>query len=179
MPLWLVTRYEDARRILKDQRRFVKNPVSFMTEEQLEKMPQVSEEMSPFMHHLLAIDAPDHTRLRKLVQKAFTPRFIEEWRARVWRIEDELLDQVEERAKITGQREMNLIDDYAFPLPVTVISEMLGTPQEDREDFRRWSNAAIETDASADYNESIAPKIGEFADYLRTLFERKRSPQTT
>ena len=174
LPLWLVTRYEDARRILKDHRRFVKNPVSVMTEEQLGKMTQASEKMRPFMHHLLAVDVPDHTRLRKLVQKAFTPRFVEERRGRVQQIADELLDQVEERTRRTGRREMNLIDDYAFPLPITVISEMLGIPYEDREDFRRWSNAAIETDTSADYSESIAPKMGEFADYLRALFEKKR-----
>ena len=173
-PLWLITRYEDARRILKDHQRFVKNPVSLMTEEEIEKMPQASEGMRPFMHHLLAVDVPDHTRLRKLVQKAFTPRFVEERRGRVQRIADELLDQVEERARQTGQREMNLIDDYAFPLPITVISEILGIPYEDREDFRRWSNAAIETDASPDYNESIASEMGEFADYLRALFDKKR-----
>lgn len=89
-------------------------------------------------------------------------------------IADALLDAVEERAERTGRREMDLIEDYAFPLPMTVISEMLGVPGEDHGSFRRWSNAAIGSDFTPEYEQDIAPRMGEFAAYLRDLFEKKR-----
>jgi cytochrome P450 len=173
-PLWLVTRYGEAREVLKDHRRFVKVPRGADGEEPDGWMHGVPEEMRPFMRHLLAVDPPDHTRLRKLVQKAFTPRFVEERRDRVQAIADGLLDEVEGRAGRTGRREMDLIDDYAFPLPMTVISEMLGVPHADRGDFRRWSNAAIGSDFTVEYEQGIARSMGEFADFLRSLFEAKR-----
>lgn len=173
-PLWLVTRYEEAREVLKDHRRFVKDPGTVFGDGASGMVEDVPEEMRPFMRHLLAVDPPDHTRLRKLVQKAFTPRFVEERRGRVRELAEGLLDVVEERAERTGRREMDLIEDYAFPLPMTVISEMLGVPGEDHESFRRWSNAAIGSDFTAEYDQTIAPRMGEFADYLRDLFESKR-----
>src|SRR5437899_13081051 len=82
---------------------------------------------------MLMRDPPDHTRLRALVSKAFTPRVIEEMRAKIQKTVDALLDRVHDA------RAMDVIADFAYPLPVSVISEMLGVPAEDRDRFRGWS----------------------------------------
>src|SRR6185312_62945 len=86
---------------------------------------------------LVNVDPPDHTRLRALVSKAFTPRLIEQMRQRVQALTNELLD------KVQSQGRMDLIRDYALPLPTTIIAEMLGVPVEDRHKFHRWSNALL------------------------------------
>jgi cytochrome P450 len=118
---------------------------------------------------MLDADPPDHTRLRALVSKAFTPRLIERMRPRVQEIADALLDVVQDRGK------MDLIDDYAFPLPITVIAELLGVPAEDRNRFREWSDAAVSGDTSREYLERVLiPHMQAFTDYLRAMFEEKR-----
>ena len=81
---------------------------------------------------MLDRDPPDHTRLRGLVSKAFTPRALESLRPRIQQIVDGLLDQIERRG------EMDLIEEFAYPLPVIVICEMLGVPVEDHERFKHW-----------------------------------------
>src|SRR6185295_5535972 len=84
------------------------------------------------MRNLLMLDAPDHTRLRRLVVKAFTPRLVESLRPRVQAIVDELLDS------LSGAREADLIQAFAYPLPVVVICEMLGVPAADRAQLKQW-----------------------------------------
>jgi cytochrome P450 len=107
--------------------------------------------------------------LRRLVSKAFTPRLIERMRPRVQEIADALLDAVEEGG------EMDLIDDYAFPLPIIVIAELLGVPAEDRNKFREWSNAAVSGDTTQEYVEKVLlPHMEAFVGYLRAMFEEKR-----
>ncbi len=85
--------------------------------------------------NMLDRDRPDHTRLRALVNQAFTPRRIELLRPRIQTLTNELLNHVQDRGR------MDLIRDYALPLPATIIAEMLGVPVEDRHKFHRWSNA--------------------------------------
>jgi cytochrome P450 len=166
--VWLVTRYEDVLAIFKDER-FVKDWRKVMTPEQLAQIPAIPEVMKPLSQNMLDTDPPDHTRLRALVSKAFTPRLVERMRPRVQAIADGLLDAVE------GKGEMDLIDDYAFPLPITVIAELLGVPSEDRNSFREWSDAAVSGNASQEYLEKIlVPHMRAFTDYLRALFEAKR-----
>jgi cytochrome P450 len=163
--LWLVTRYDDVAAVLKDPR-FVKNWRTVMSPEQLALWPL---EESPFANHMLNFDPPDHTRLRALVHKAFTAPFVERLRGRVQEIADQLIDAVKDR----GQ--MDLIDAFAFPLPILVIAEMLGVPARDRDKIRRWSNALVglglRTKATM---REIRPQIMEFADYLRGLCEERR-----
>jgi cytochrome P450 len=165
--MWLVTRYADVAAVLKDER-FVKDWRNALTPEQLAQVPPVPEVMKPLARNMLDIDPPDHERLRALVSKAFTPRLIEGMRPRVQAIADALLDVVEDGG------EMDLIDDYAFPLPITVIAELLGVPAEDRDRFRRWSDAAVSGNATQEYVESILPEMQAFVDYLREMFEEKR-----
>ena len=166
--VWLVTRYDDVVAVLKDER-FAKDWRSAMTPEQLAQIPPIPEVMKPLSENMLDKDPPDHERLRRLVSKAFTPRLIERMRPRVQEIADTLLDAVEDKGG------MDLIDDYAFPLPITVIAELLGVPVEDRNRFREWSDAAVSGDTTQEYVEKILlPHMQAFIDYLRALFEEKR-----
>jgi cytochrome P450 len=168
--VWLVTRYDDVVAVLKDER-FAKDWRSAMTPEQLAQIPPIPEVMKPLSENMLDKDPPDHERLRRLVSKAFTPRLIERMRPRVQEIADTLLDAVKKNDK----GGMDLIDDYAFPLPITVIAELLGVPVEDRNRFREWSNAAVSGDTTQEYVEKILlPHMQAFIDYLRALFEEKR-----
>ncbi len=167
--VWMITRYDDALTVLKD-RRFVKNFRNALTPEQLAQIPPIPKVMEPLSHNMLDTDPPDHQRLRSLVSKAFTPRLIERQRPRVQAIADSLLDAVQD------QGEMDLIDDYAFPLPITVIAELLGVPSEDRNSFREWSNAAVSGNTTQEYLEEILiPNMQAFNDYLYALFEEKHA----
>jgi cytochrome P450 len=91
--------------------------------------------------NMLNSDPPDHTRLRKLVVKAFTARRVEQLRPRVVQVTDELLDSLEKRAQ--GGRAIDLISNFTFPVPIAVICELLGIPLADRETFRAWSKALV------------------------------------
>jgi cytochrome P450 len=166
--VWLITRYDDVLAVLKDER-FVKDWRKALSPEQLARIPAIPPVMEPLSRNMLGTDPPDHERLRGLVSKAFTPRLIERMRPRVQAIADELLDAVQDRG------EMDLIDDYAFPLPITVIAELLGVPAADRNSFREWSDAAVSGNSTQEYLEQILiPHMTAFTDYLRALFEEKR-----
>lgn len=154
---WLVLGHEEGQTVLKDYRRFANDYRTVLTEEELKaaneayygSMPEEEREIamatdSIFKEHLLGVDPPQHTRLRKLVSQSFTPKFVEGLRPRVQELADELLDQIEAHVEATGNRQFDLLEHFAFPLPITVISEMLGVPVEDREKFREWSNAVLE-----------------------------------
>lgn len=153
---WIISRYEDAVDALKDQR-FVKDM----------RNAGIDVEALFINDNMLFSDPPDHKRLRGLVQQAFTPQLISGMRDRIQQIADELLDAVEDRESI------NLIDDYAFPLPIIVISEMLGVPHSDRDKFRRWSNALIEH-SGAESDEEINDLIMEFRNYLEEWIAKVR-----
>jgi cytochrome P450 len=164
--LWLITRYDDVDRALRDPR-LVKNMRNAVAPEQL---PNIPDEFRLF-EHMLASDPPNHTRLRALVHKAFTPPLIERLRPRVQQIADELLDAV------VDQGRMDLIDDYAFPLPIMVITELLGVPSKDRNQFREWSNAAVGVEFVHEANwcsEYRRTAMRAFTAYLRALIEDKR-----
>ncbi len=130
---WIVTTFEDATAILKDPR-FTKDVHKFLPPGNGQNTAGASASiMNRFItwrRDMLTVDPPDHTRLRGLVSKAFTPRMIEQLHPRIQQIADELLDAVQAQGK------MDLIADFAFPLPITVISEMLGIPTADRSQFR-------------------------------------------
>jgi cytochrome P450 len=170
--VWLVTRYEDVLAIFKDKR-FVKDWRKVMTPEQLAQIPPIPEVMKPLSQNMLDTDPPDHERLRALVSKAFTPKLIERMRPRVQAKADVLLDAVEDRGR------MDLIDDYAFPLPIIVIAELLGVSSEDRNKFREWSDAAVSGNATKEYLEEVLiPHMQAFTDYLRALFKEKHKHPT-
>ncbi|MEV7813994.1 cytochrome P450 [Streptomyces flaveolus] len=131
---WLVTRYEDGLAALSDPR--LSSDVRDASDPRLvEQLPEFERES--MMSTMLRSDPPDHTRLRRLVSKAFTARRIAELRPRIQEITDRLLDAV----LPAGRAE--LVADFALPLPVTVISELLGVPVDDRYDFQRWTDAML------------------------------------
>ena len=127
MGFWVLTRYEDVVASLKDPR-MIKEPIqAFVAARFGLQVPPTGMGMS-----MLDRDPPDHTRLRGLVSKAFTPRVIEQLRPHIQQIVDGLLDKVE------GEPGMDLIEQFAYPLPVIVICEMLGVPVADHERFKGW-----------------------------------------
>ncbi|MCG8347556.1 MAG: cytochrome P450 [Chloroflexales bacterium] len=167
---WVISRYADVDAVLRDNR-FSKNWRSVMTPEQLAQMPEVSPAFETLSHNMLSLDPPDHTRLRMLVSKAFTPRVIEQLRPRIQSIADDLLDAVQDKGT------MDLIDGYAFPLPITVITDMLGVPIADQDKFRVWSNTIVSGSGawgSGPTEEQIAAAQA-FIDYLRAFFAEKRA----
>jgi cytochrome P450 len=123
-----VFRYDDVQAILRDAETWSNVFQRGALAAEAENMPPPS---------MLGSDAPEHTRLRGLVNKAFTPRIVARLEPRMREIARELLDRALE------QREVDLIQALTYPLPVIVIAEMIGIPAEDREMFKRWSDAAI------------------------------------
>jgi cytochrome P450 len=169
-PVWLLTRYADVHALLKDER-FPKNRRSALTPEQLRKLPWVPPMFRPLERNMLDLDSPDHTRLRALVHKAFTPSLVERMRGRVQSLADELLDKVEPRG------ELDLIADYALPLPMTIITEILGVPTKDRHKFHKWSQAVVSL-GSPNPTIRVIPAVWMFIRYLRRFFKvRRRDPR--
>jgi cytochrome P450 len=175
-PLWLVTDYEEGSRALLDRAMTV-DMTSVLTPEQLAQMPETPAEFQPLRRNILTVDPPEHTRLRKLVQPSFTASAIEKLRPRIQQIVDDLLDAAEavaaERGERPPDRRMELISQFSYPLPITVICDMLGIPPEDREQTRRWSEDLLSAQ-SPERMEEISRNIGAFIAYLRDLFARKR-----
>ena len=115
---WLITRYSDVQDVLKDAR-FAKIR-NAMSPEQLKKRPWMPPMFKPLEQNMLDLDSPDHTRLRALVHKAFTPRLVRANARRIQALTDELLDAAEPKSS------MDLIADFALPLPLTIIGRILG-----------------------------------------------------
>ncbi|MFC4469780.1 cytochrome P450 [Streptomyces xiangluensis] len=126
-----------------------------------------TEQSQPALMHMLMSDPPDHTRLRRLVAREFTPRRIESLAPRIQQVTDELLD----RMLAVEERRADLIASFAFPLPMTVICELLGVPGLDREAFRRWSNEAVARTSP----EAEALAYQELSAYLAELIAAKRA----
>ena len=171
-PIWFVTRYDDVVALLTDNERFVLDPKLALTPTELE---QHIAEIAPderASENLLAKDGEDHRRLRRLVTKAFTPRIVEQLRPRIQQIADDLIDLVEERGS------MELVDDFAFPLPIKVIAELLGIPVEDRERFRAWSSNVVMPALTPEDREIAKRRGDEFIAYLDDLFAQRRAEPT-
>jgi cytochrome P450 len=168
--VWLLTRYDDVTALLRDER-FTKNRRSALTKEQLRKLPWTPPMFRPLERNMLDLDPPDHTRLRSLVHKAFTPSLVEQMRSRTQAIADELLDRV------MSLREMELISEFALPLPMTIITEILGVPAKDHNKFHRWSQAVVSL-SSPNPTLRVLPGVWKFIRYLRQFFKlRRRDPQ--
>lgn len=167
--IWFLTRYEEIEAMLRNEKRFVRDPRNALP-------PEAVYQESPLegllFNHMLNRDGVDHVRLRNLVSKAFTPRRVQELEPRVQAIAEELIDAVEDKG------EMDLVADFAFHLPTIVILEMLGIPVEDREKFRDWSQAFITPALDEESVVEFARQMQEFTGYLGRLFEQRRqNPQ--
>ena len=173
---WLITRYDDALAALKDPR-FVKNRRTALTAQQAARQPWTPGVLKALERNMLDLDAPDHTRLRSLVHKAFTPRLVEEMRARIQALTEALLDAVGEGGRAGGEGgRMDLIRDYALPLPTTIIAQMLGVPVADRAKFQRWSTAIITATAGNGWLLlRVLPPAWAFMRYIRKLIQARRA----
>ncbi|MBX3012892.1 MAG: cytochrome P450 [Caldilineaceae bacterium] len=170
--LWFVTGYAEAEAVLRDHKRFVKNYHNTLTAQQRAQLPPMSRLTQLLDQHMLNLDGEDHLRQRALVNKAFSSRIINGLHERVQAIADGLLDQVQ------AQGTMNLIDDYAFPLPIVVIAEMLGIPAADRNRFRAWSDAFVTPAVNEEEWRRAEKLLIEFVDYLGQIFaERRQRPR--
>ena len=170
-PIWFVTRYDHVVAVLADNERFVLDPALALTPKELAAMREdvtiaADERVS---ENLLAKDGEDHRRLRRLVSKAFTPRIVEQLRPRIQELADELVDRVVDRGS------MDLVDDFAFPLPITVIAELLGIPVEDQTRFREWSSNVVTPALTPELQEVAARRADEFVAYLDELFAQRRA----
>ena len=164
---WLVTRYSDVQDVLKDAR-FAKNPRNAMSPEQLKKMPWIPPMFKPLEQNMLDLDSPDHTRLRALVHRAFTPRLIEQMRDEIQTLTDELLDAAEPKGS------MDLIADFALPLPLTIIGRILGVPAQDNEKFHHWTKTLLSAGTKMNYF-VVIPTIMSFMRYLKKLIKERRA----
>lgn len=125
---------------------------------------------------MVMMDPPRHTQIRKLVSRAFTAQAVADLETRIEAITHDLLDEV------IGAGRMDLISDFAFPLPVTIIAELLGVPATDRDRFKHWSNASVLIAAAKIKGQQVEPRhleaLGQFMQYLERLAEdRKRAPR--
>jgi cytochrome P450 len=163
-PTWGVTRYRDALTVFKDSR-FVKNPVN-------SGLPARHNPIRGFGPDLLELDPPDHTRVRKLVSKAFTPQMVQRFDRRITQLAGQILD----RAKSRG--EIELISEYASVIPITVISELLGVPVDDIGKFRSFIYA-LSVDQMPGRGDSVLKTAKlRFTKYLHTIFaSRRATPQ--
>jgi len=124
---WVLTRYDDVSAVLRDPR-FIKEPLAALVAARFGAEVPRGVGLS-----MLDRDPPDHTRLRGLVSKAFTPRVVDGLRSRIQQIVDELITRVQAAGS------MDVIEEFAYPIPVNVICEMLGVPLADHERFKGWS----------------------------------------
>jgi pimeloyl-[acyl-carrier protein] synthase len=166
---WVLTRYEDVVSALRDPR-LAKEPIAAFVAARfgVDVPPGIGLSM-------LDRDPPDHTRLRGLVSKAFTPRVVEGLRPHIQQIVDGLLDRVE------GAGAMDLIEEFAYPLPVIVICEMLGVPVADRERFKEWGvDIARGLDAvmlppDSEVTRRSTTSRRALAEYFRELIANRRA----
>ena len=170
---WVLTRYDDVVAVLKDprfsaDRRKARNKL-------VEAAMAAQEEMGPIanVQTMLSSDPPEHTRLRGLVNQAFTPKAVEAMRFHIQEIVDDLLNQVQSNGR------MDLVEDLANPLPVIVIAEMLGVPPEERVTFKRWSDDLVANmGVPGTMNEELVKRAiassREMAEYFKERIEERR-----
>ncbi len=165
-PAWLITGYEEARQALHDPR-LVKSDA---TQANLGRDLLPPDVFAAKNHQMLNHNPPDHTRLRRLVTAAFTRRRIEQLAPRIQQITDELLDAM------AAATQVDLIDAFAYPLPLTVICELLGVPADRRTEFHTWSPIMV-TGVLAGPDVFVAAATA-MVSYLRELIEAKRAAPT-
>jgi len=173
---WFIHRYDDVLAALRDPRfsseRIGPAYARLTDEQRVQRQPTYD----ILMDWLVFRDPPDHTRLRRLVSRAFTPRAVEAWRGRIAGVVDELIDD------LSGQNQFDLIEDFAYPIPAVVIAEMMGVPPQDRDRFKGWSDDVMILVFGArgvgDRRARAQQGLVELASYLGDLvahYRRRRS----
>jgi len=162
---YLLTRYDDVAALLRDQR---------TTSDKTRELTPIYGDtplLEHYLHLMVFVDPPRHTRIRRRLAHAFTPRALKTWERFVDQAVAELLDEA------LADRRMDLITDFAFMLPIAVIAKMLGVPREDQALFRKWSTGVTKPMVPRPSAEVIAEGsavVEEFKPYFRELAERRR-----
>jgi cytochrome P450 len=175
--LWCFATHEDINAILRD-RRFGRQILHLTTREALGLRP-IRPDLQPFYdeerHSLLELEPPDHTRIRKLVQKGFMARQIERLRPRIAVLSHELIDALIERGHV------DLLPHFATPIPVTIIAELIGIPTSMNSQLLNWSHAMVkmyELERSAENERTAVQATVDFVAYLREFVSyRRQKPQ--
>jgi cytochrome P450 len=168
MQVWHLFRYKDVTGVLSDHTTFSSDESSFL--------PPEYRNATPISSSLLRMDPPRHRKYRNLVSQAFTPRMVAHMESRIQTITNRLLDQVMARGEI------DVIRDLAYPLPVTVIAELLGIPTERLAEFKQWSDALVSEDegTTEEARQAVMRAVMQATDSMTTYFtqlfeERRRS----
>jgi cytochrome P450 len=161
LPMWVIARYRDVRTALADPR-FGQDA---RRAQAIADSRVAGVTLGADVTHMLNSDPPDHTRLRRLVHSAFAPRRVAAMRPMIERITGSLLDD------IVGRDEVDLVQDFAFPLPIFIICELLGFPVEDRSEYRAWSTAVL---THSDDPEDFRRAIRAMSDYITAQLDRRR-----
>ncbi|MBF7149098.1 cytochrome P450 [Bacillus toyonensis] len=159
--VWNVFLYEDVNRVLSDYRLF-----SSRRERRQFAIPPLETRIN-----INSTDPPEHRNVRSIVSKAFTPRSLEQWKPRIQAIADELVKNIKK------YDEINIVNQFAAPLPVTVISDLLGVPTTDRKQIKEWSDILFMPYSKEKFNDLDAEKgiaLNEFKAYLLPIVQEKR-----
>ena len=173
---WTLTRYTDVLAALRDQRlsseqmSAIRGRLSETAAEKIQPLIRLFSDM------MIMSDPPDHMRLRKLANKAFTPRVVDRMRSHIQNVVEDLLDGIEKDGRQDGR--FDVITDLAYPLPAVVISEMLGVPDEDRDQFRKWTGDLAGFLGNfrmvAETADTAQSSALEMSDYLRKIITQRR-----
>ena len=172
---WFLTRHADVLSALRDPK-LSSNPAHRREEDRAGSLRSIPFLADGTLALMLLADPPDHTRLRRLANRAFTPRAVEGLRPRVAELVDGLLDRVEEAGGEAGG-EADLMAGLAEPLPVMVICDLLGVPAQDWDQFKPWSTAiarVLDRDAGPDAMDQALPAVVGFVQYFAVLVEERR-----
>jgi cytochrome P450 len=161
---WFITHYQDCATALKDST-IGKDFRKKLPVDMLAQFPPEDPIVEMTNRNMLFVDPPDHTRLRGLVHKAFTPRMIENLRGRITQITSELIERMGDHGEI------DLIDEFAYPLPITVIAELLGIPMSDQQQFREWTHHML----FGPDMESVQQSAFSFVMYFHNMFDERRA----
>lgn len=158
-PAWLATRYDEVRLVLSDKR---------FSRAEATRRTDVPRAFARVAGGIVMMDPPDLTRIRKLVTQAFTQRQVESLRPHVRSLSHALIDRM-----LAKGPSADLVEDYALPIPISVICELLGVPEDDQAKFRVWNDSLLSTDASA--AEQTQRHLGELAQYIMGLMTARRA----
>ena len=161
-PTWLITRYDDVVKVLKDD---------VFLKDWLPRTKWLHRLSGPITRHMLNQDGPDHTRLRTLVHKAFTPSLVERLRERIQNVCDELLDQLMRNGR------MDLMNGYALPLPLTIIAELLGIPSAERTRFYHLARSSLSASTMPGVLRSLPDQRFIIRRLRKLIAARRREPR--
>src|SRR5918912_2914437 len=180
--IWGIFRYNDIQSILTDYGNFssdIQKLVDIQQEQEIQKSRELQDHKKrlPLRSSLLTSDPPRHSQLRRVISSAFSPNTIHKLKPRIEQICHEMID------KVIEQGHMDLINDLAYPLPITVIAELLGIPAQDQDTFKRWADELLGSTRGSSNNlptdkdsQKIFARVQSEMDlYFNNIIEKRRT----